>query len=268
MTIRFYFLLISAALIFGAPAVAEAVTGLEIMEERERRHETDQEETWDKMHLYDRKGDKKEERLMVTFSIRLESGNRSLIKFASPADIRSVGLLTWEQPEDKEDDQWLFLPATKLVKRIAGGGKKNQFMGTDLAYEDLRRENLAAHDYKLTGETTIDDHGCWIVEATPITEKEKKDSGYGKRVFYIRKDIYYTVKTEFYDKRDRKVKIGIVQKIVNVGGNAYRSNIVAVQRVREGTKTITVNERRELDEELDESLFTQEGLKRPLAAAD
>lgn len=251
--------------ILASVAPLPAITGLEIMEERERRHQKEYEESWDAMYLYDKKGNKKEERIMVTYSREDAKGDQTLIKFSEPAAIRSVGLLTWEQPSDQEDDQWLFLPATKSVKRIAGSGKKNQFMGTDLSYEDLRKENLKAHEYKLTGETKIGEQDCWIVEATPSTDKEKKDSGYSKRILYIRKDIYYTVKTEYFGRRERKEKVAEVQRLVSVGGGSYRSNIVAVMRINEGTKTITINKKREIDKELDESLFTQQGLKRPLA---
>ena len=244
-----------------------AETGLEIMEERERRHQRPFEESWVAMHLYNKKGEKREERVMLTYSMEDETGlDRRLVKFASPPDIRGVGLLTWEQPAEKEDDQWLHLPATRQVKRIAGSGKKNAFMGTDLAFEDLRPENLSTHRYELKGEAVVDGANCWVVEAFPNTTKEERDSGYSKRVFYIRKDIYFDIKVEYYGRRGRLEKVSLAKQVVAVKGEAHRANLAVTQRMREGTKTILVHQKRVLDEELDSTLFTQQGLKRPLSA--
>ena len=252
------------AWILGGVSAAHAITGLEVMQERERRHERPYEESWVSMHLYDKRGQKKEERLMVTFAKQAGGLDRRLVKFADPADIRGVGLLTWEQPAGREDDQWLYLPASKKVKRISGSGKKNQFMGTDLAYEDLRRENLSAYSYELSGESTVDGHKCWIVTATPKTAKEKRDSGYSKRTMYTRQDNYFTIKTEYYDKRGRLAKVGVMKKVVTVAGSACRSNLAVMQRMSTGTKTIIEHRKRTLDKKLDDSLFTQQGLSRPV----
>lgn len=92
--------------------------------------------------------------------------------------------------EDGNDDQWLYLPATRNAKRIAAAGKKNRFMGTDFAYEDLRPENLAAHSYRLAGSEALDGSDCWVIESVPANEQQASDTGYGKRRLWVRKDNY------------------------------------------------------------------------------
>ena len=243
---------------------APAITGLEVMKERERRHERPFEESWVVMNLYGKDGTPKKPRLMVTYSREVSGLDQRLLKFSEPADIRNVGLLTWEQPDEKEDDQWLYLPASRQVKRIAGGGKKNLFMGTDLAYEDLRPENLAAYDYEITGETEIDGAKCWVVTATPKTGKEKADTGYAKKVYSIRQDIYFTVRTEFYNRRGKLSKVGTFERLVKVAEQTWRCNLATVERPDEGTKTVIIHKSRTLDKELPASLFTQQGLRRPV----
>ena len=255
----------SAILGCVAPSPSLALTGLEIMQEREKRHERKFEESWVQMKLLDRKGRAKKPRVMITWSKQAAGGlDHRLIKFAAPADIRGTGLLTWEQAGSKEDDQWLYLPASKQVKRIAGSGKKNQFMGTDLAYEDLRPENLSAHAYEISGEATLDGAKCWIITATPKTSKEKRESGYSKRVLYIRQDIYFTVKSEYYGRRGGLDKMATSQKLVKVAGTAWRSNLVTIKRLREGSTTILIHQKRILDKAIDATRFTQQGLKRPI----
>ena len=155
------------------------------------------------MTLIDPTGKEKERELQILSSSDEAGLSKVLIKFLAPPDIRNTGLLTWEQPGDKEDDQWLYLPATRTPKRIASSGKKGSFMNTDLAYEDLRPEDLDAHTYNVLREEDLGGQKCWVIEALPSTDKEKLESGYGKRVFWVRKDLYLTVQTEFYNKSDK-----------------------------------------------------------------
>ena len=64
-----------------------------------------------------------------------------LVAFHDPKGVRGVALLTWQHAA-KEDDQFLYLPSQgKKMKRIAKGGKRNYFMGTDLTFEDLISES-------------------------------------------------------------------------------------------------------------------------------
>ena len=160
-----------------------------------------------------------------------------LIKFLAPADIRNTGLLTWEQPGDKEDDQWIYLPATRTPKRIASSGKKGAFMNTDLAFEDLRPEDLDAHTYNVLREEDLGGQKCWVIEALPSTDKEKLESGYGKRVFWVRKDLHLTVQTEFYNKSDKLLKRQTFSDLVNVGGEMWRAKRVRVETLDRKTAT-------------------------------
>ena len=82
--------------------------------------------------------------------------------------------MTWQQ-QSREDDQWLYMPALgEKLKRIAGGGKKNYFMGTDFSYEDLRNEKLDDHTYHLIKEETLEGKNCYLIEALPANEEEKR----------------------------------------------------------------------------------------------
>ena len=243
-------------------SLAQAQSGREIMEQQKERHQVDREETNVRMQIVNRSGKSKERQLSI-FSFQMPDGlSKGLIKFTGPADIRDVGLLTWEQPKEKDDDQWLYIPAARRVKRIASGGKKNAFMGTDLAFEDLRPENLDAHNYKLVKNESIDGHDCYVIESTPSTSKETKESGYGKRVFWIRKDILVTLKTEFFDKKDRLIKVGTSKELVSLSGDIYRINRSETETVRKKTKTVMIIEGRNLEPNFDESFFSQQNLSR------
>ncbi|MCK5096906.1 MAG: outer membrane lipoprotein-sorting protein, partial [Desulfobacteraceae bacterium] len=124
---------------------AEEMTGRSIIKEQQKRHQSDNEFSDVALTLIDRKGKEKNQR-MVMYLSKFDGKSKTLIQYHKPANIRGVGLLTWEQGKDKEDDQWLYMSAARSTKRIAGGSKKNQFMGTDMAFEDMRPENTDVHE--------------------------------------------------------------------------------------------------------------------------
>lgn len=254
---------LAAFCLLALTASLSAITGREIMDEQRRRHEASTEETRSVMKLIDSRG-RERTREMVAYSRTVEGAlSQSLLKFLVPSNIRNTGLLTWEQPEDKEDQQWLYLPASGRVNQISGSNKKNLFMQSDLAFEDLRPENLNAHSYELLREEEVDGEACWVIESLPATEKERGDSGYSKRTFWVRKDIYLTVKIEFFDRGGKLAKRGTYGDLEQVDGDLWRSNEITMERLRSGTKTVWSFEERRVNEPIDENLFTQQGLKRP-----
>jgi outer membrane lipoprotein-sorting protein len=254
--------LVSLASALAAPAAAQS--GLEVMTEQSRRHQTKSEEARIKLTLIDPSGKEKERELM-TVAKRDEKGlARIMLKFLAPADIRNTGLLTWEQPGEQDDDQWLFLPATRSAKRIASSSKKNAFMGTDFAFEDLRAEDLAAHTYTIKGEEDLGGQKCWVIESVPATDKERTESGYGKRVFWVRQDNYMTVQTEFYNQSDKLVKRATFSDLANVGGDVWRAKKVRVETLDRKTATVMTTLEDKVNQAVDEALLTQQGLMRPL----
>ncbi len=57
--------------------------------------------------------------------------DKMLLQFLEPRDVAGTGFLVLG------DDMWLYLPALKQTRRIAGHAKSGNFMGSDLSYEDM-----------------------------------------------------------------------------------------------------------------------------------
>ena len=138
-------------------AIASAQTGLDIMQKQRTLQRTRDEQEVVVMRLVNEVGETKGRRMSSFLLTDAENRKKTLIRFLAPRDIEYTGLLIWEGKHG-DDDQWLFLPATRRAKRIPATGKKNRFMGTDSAFEDLRPENLPLHRYALVGSETIDGH--------------------------------------------------------------------------------------------------------------
>lgn len=243
------------------PVYAE--TGLALMQQYQDLHQVDSQYTRSSMTLVNNKG-RKRERLMQTFEKKSASGeNRSLLKFLSPKKIANVGLLTWQHSGDLDDDQWLYLPASKRVKRIASAGKKNPFMGSDFSFEDMQGEDLQAHIYKVLGEEDIEGQACWKIEALPATKKEARASAYGKRFIWLRKDITYPVKMAFYNRRDVLMKQASYQALEQIEGSVWRHNKSVMSTLKKKTSTVVLIKERQIGLLIDENQFNQQALKRP-----
>lgn len=240
---------------------ASGQTGLEVMKKAKELQKTQDERDIAKMTLIGPQGDKKERKVTRQTKTDKSDLNKTLIRFLSPRDVENTGLLTWEK-KDGDDDQWLYLPATGKPRRIASSGKKNRFMGTDFSYEDLRPEPLDAYEYKLTGSEACDGKQCFVVEAVPKTDKEKHDSGYSKRKFWILKDIYLSVKREFYDHTGTLEKIERSSDFKSLGGTLWRVNTVEMEDVKKRTKTILTVEERKINQGLSDQLFTERELTK------
>jgi hypothetical protein len=98
-----------------------------------------------RMRLFDRQG-RVRERAMTLLARRSPAGDRTLVRFSYPNDIKNTGFLVWEHP-GADDERFLYLPALGRVRRIAGSEKQESFVGSDLSYEDIGGRDIADYTY-------------------------------------------------------------------------------------------------------------------------
>lgn len=151
-----------------------------------------------KMTLKNKNG-QTSERLLMTKTLELtEDGDKSLIVFNSPKDVKGTSTLTFTH-KIGADDQWLFLPSIKRVKRISSNNKSGPFVGSEFAYEDLSSQEVEKYTYKFLEEKG----NLLIVEQDPVDPK----SGYARRIVTYNKNKGYRLeKVEFYDRKNALLK--------------------------------------------------------------
>ena len=128
-------------------------------------------------------------------------GDMSLIVFDTPTDVQGTASMTYTHKVGN-DDQWLYLPALKRVKRISSSNKSGPFMGSEFAFEDLSSLELEKYEYSFIGEEQVNNVKCFKVESFPVST----NSGYKKIITWYNSDNYRTEKQEFYDRKDAKLK--------------------------------------------------------------
>lgn len=154
------------------------------------------------MILRNRAGDESARQIRISVLEMDSDGDKSLSLFDEPADVKGTAMLTFSHGL-KPDDQWLYLPALKRVKRISSRNKSGPFMGSEFAYEDLGSQEVEKYSYKyLKDEPCGDGWKCWVIERTP----EYEHSGYSRQTVWLDQDQYRLVKADFYDRKGALLK--------------------------------------------------------------
>ncbi len=128
-------------------------------------------------------------------------GDKSMSIFDEPADVKGTAMLTFSHGLDP-DDQWLYLPAIKRVKRISSRNKSGPFMGSQFAFEDLGSQEVEKYTYKFLREEACEDITCFVMERRPAY----KHSGYKRQIVWMGKQDYRMIKLEFYDRKNELLK--------------------------------------------------------------
>ena len=176
--------------------------------------------------------------------------DKRLIRFISPADQKGIAFLSLP-----DDVQYVYLPAFHKVRRIASSAKNTNFAGTDFTYDDLSTFEYSPLCIPKLLETTNE---TYILELTP-KPNVKKD--YSKLKMWIRKDNFYPVKYEMYDKNGKLWKILERRKIEKVG-NYWISKEVEMRDIKANHSTKMIIEKIEVDTGLSDDIFTERYLSK------
>jgi hypothetical protein len=183
-------------------------------------------------------------------------GDKSLVVFDTPRDIEGTALLSHAKILDP-DDQWLYLPALKRVKRISSSNKSGPFVGSEFAFEDFTSLELNKFDYTYVGEEPCGDLVCDVLERTPRYE----NSGYTKQVSFVDQVDYQIRKVEFYDRRGDLLKVLELTDYRNYNG-IWRAHKLSMSNVQTNKQTDLIYGEYTFDNGLAENDFVKGRLSR------
>ncbi|MEM7435995.1 MAG: outer membrane lipoprotein-sorting protein [Myxococcota bacterium] len=227
--------LLLASLLVPALALAGPAEdkGLEIAKEADRRDTGFGDTTADMvMILRNKRGQESKRELEIRTLEVLDDGDKSLTVFHNPRDVRGTALLTFSHGV-KADDQWLYLPALRRVKRIASNNKSGPFMGSEFAYEDLSSQEIEKYRYKYIKDDRVDGVDCFLIERYPVD----KDSGYTKQQVWLDKDEYRVRKIDFYDRKAQLLKTLTPSDYKKYVGQYWRANKMNMVNHQTGKST-------------------------------
>jgi len=207
-----------------------------------------------KMTLKNKNGQTSERNLTNRTLELMEDGDKSLIVFNSPKDVKGTSTLTFTHKVGS-DDQWLYLPSIKRVKRISSNNKSGPFVGSEFAYEDLSSQEVEKYAYKFLEEKG----SLLVVEQDPVDPK----SGYRRRIVTYNKDKGYRMeKVEFYDRKNSLLKTLIYSNYQVHKNKFWRAGTLNMVNKQSNKETRLEFTNYNFDANLTDDDFTQVALKR------
>lgn len=201
-----------------ATQAEEPLTARQIMERVDARDDGDHSAQDLEMVLIDKRGNQRVRKLRG-YGRDVGEDEQSITFFLEPADVEDTGFLTWDYDDpERDDDQWIYLPALSRTKRIASSDKSGSFMGSDFSYADMTDRPIDHYRYTLMDETEVDGHPVWQIEAVPITEREQDETGTTKSIVFVRQDNYVVVRGVYWMKKGRRLKYFEVEKLEQIDG--------------------------------------------------
>lgn len=208
------------------------------------------------MTLRNKKG-REIDRLMVNKSLEVTGdGDKSLTVFNTPKDVKGTAFLSFSHIEDS-DDQWIYLPALKRVKRIASRNKSGPFLGSEFAFEDLSSFEVEKNTYDYLATETLNGLETFKVEMRPLD----KYSGYTRFIVWVDSNHYRNQKIEFYDRRDTLLKTLTLEDFKLYKDKFWRADKQFMVNHKTGKSTDIIISDLTFDIEIDESSFNENRLK-------
>ncbi len=236
---------------------AEKLTGLEIVERVYNRDAGETVKATLTMTLINSRGEK---RIREIQQYDKDKGGieKKIMFFKAPEDIRNTSFMVWSYP-DKDDDQWIYLPALKKIKRISSESKNDYFMGSDFTYDDLGDRRPDEDTHTLLKEEEYEGKACYVVESTPKDE----DYMYSKTTTWIAKDTWIGVKKNFYDEDGELLKVLHIKKYETFDKIVIITH-TEMENVQEKHKTTMELKDIELNKEISDNQFTERMMRRGL----
>jgi outer membrane lipoprotein-sorting protein len=249
-----------AATALAAQAATPQEKGLEIAREIDRRDlGFGDSAAVLKMTLANRQGQKSTRELRIqTLEVpALELGDKTLTIFEHPRDIEGTAFLSFTKILEP-DDQWLYLPALKRVKRISSANKSGPFVGSEFAYEDLLSFEVAKYDYRWLRDEPCGELACFVIERVPLYE----NSGYTRQAVWVDQKEYRIMRVEFFDRKEALLKTLVMSDYRLYLDQYWRAHRLFMENHQTGKTTELLFDRYAFRTGLSESNFNSNRLKR------
>ncbi len=234
---------------------ANELTGREIMKKVYNRNTGQDRKANLKMVLINNRGD---ERIRELKQFQRDFGEveKKIMFFTSPQDVRGTSFMNWTYQDNREDSQWIYLPALGKIKRISAENKSDYFMGSDFTYDDLGERNIEEDTHTLLKSEELKGEECYVVENIP----KEEDYMYSKTITWVSKENLIGLKKEFYDPAGKLLKVLTVKDYQVINGIVTITHS-EMENVQKEHKTVLKLDEVSYNTEIPEDRFTERSMK-------
>lgn len=233
------------------------MSGQEIMEEVYNRPAPDDINTVVTMTLTNSRGNQRV-REIEQYTLGTSEGEKKIMFFTEPADVRDTSFMTWSYDDNPDDDQWIYLPQLNRVRRISSDSKHDSFMGSDFTYDDISGRHPDTDEHELLREETLDGTDTYVVESRP---KDSGNAPFARTVTWVNPEEWLGVRREYYDDRDTMYKVLEVQETIEVDGYSIIAEMTMTSESRNHSTTMEMRDV-EVNTGIRERMFSERTMTR------
>jgi len=250
-------LIMPAVVLAGSGKTSNNISGRVVMEKVQKESSPKTTHAAVQLDIIEKNGTQKTRLLEMWMEKDKKGLNRTLIIFRKPSAVKDTRFLII-QNKDRPDDQHIYLPALRRVRRISASARNKSFMGTEFTYEVMSTRNTDDDTHTILREENYNGYKCYVIESVP---KTKGAYHYSKTVKWVAKDKWIILKVEMYstDGKLKKVLTMSGYKKINGYWTPYKTTM---KNVQSGRSTVLTNLKIEYDKKLSPKLFTVQFLKR------
>jgi outer membrane lipoprotein-sorting protein len=197
-------------------------------------------------------------RTFIYESFSKDKGEKNLIRYLEPKKLRGQAILML----NNADDIWVYFPRTRRVRKLATHAKKRRMEGSDFSYEDMGSGETFIKEFipKRLGDEKVEKRDCFKIE---LTRKEGGDVSYSRIIMWVDKERFIPIVVDYYDGKNPNLHLKrlILSDIKVIDGVPTAMKMIMHNKL-DNTRTVVEFLDVKYDVKLDDSLFTERGLRR------
>lgn len=206
--------------------------------------------------ITDANGHKNRREVRIKYLETAAEGNKRLLVFDKPLDLKRHALLTVSHPQ-KKDEHWAYNPDNQQVKRLKSNNAATPFSGSEFNFEDLSSQDLAKYDYRFERKDEFDDISSTVVSRFP----KDKNSAYGRLETWIDAQTFLILKIDYYDREDKLLKTLTASDYELFADKYWRAKQINIKNHQSGKSTQLVWSNYQFDTGLTEKDFSLTSLR-------
>ncbi|NRB41338.1 MAG: outer membrane lipoprotein-sorting protein, partial [Pseudomonadales bacterium] len=221
------------------------------------------------MTMIDKRG-KKRERETTAYRKYYDGEKRTILFYKKPSNVKGTAFLTFDYKDiAKDDDQWLYLPALRKVRRISASDRGDYFLGTDFTYEDIMLEGkleVADYDFSIINEEKLtlesgESYDAILIKGMPKTKEIAKELGYSRSKFWVDTATWLIIKANYWGIKGKPLKTLTMTDISTVDGILTRHRL-SIDNHKTGHHTTFKFSDVDYKSPVKDKLFTQRAMKQ------
>ncbi len=204
-----------------------------------------------KMRIIESDGSSK----MRKIQVKRKNGDKhyTLVRIVSPKELKGTALLN--VIDKSAEEQWLYLPSSKQVRRVVGNNKEAGILGSELTPQDLDITTLKGATAKVKEQASFNGETVTLIEIGSMTNMTK----YSKALAWISNKTYVPLKLEYFDHSGKVLK-QVEFKKYGKFGKAYRAQSIVVKNLQNKRSTEITLSKVKTNTGIPDSEFTERAL--------